>query len=73
MSKPSDITGSLYKSRKLRQWRSTGLRPEDPGKVATKSVQMRRLAFSSFSFAVTMTLIIAVFGQLLIMSLFQWL
>ena len=72
MPKPTDITDSLYKSRKLRQWRSTRVRSEAPVKIETTSLQMRRLAFSSFSFAVTMTLIIAVCGQLLIISLFHW-
>ncbi len=72
MSKPTDITDSLYKSRKLRQWRSTRMGSVTPVETATANLQMRRLAFSSFSFAVTMTLIIAVCGQLLIMSLFHW-
>lgn len=57
MSKPNGITGSQRKG---------------PASIPTAGVQMRRLASSPFCTAVTVTLILALCGQLLIISLFHW-
>ncbi len=73
MPRPTDITDALYQSRKLRRRRSVKVQSETQVRNPTTQVQMRRLTFSSFSFAVGLTLIIVLCGQLLIMSLFNWL
>jgi hypothetical protein len=68
MPQPRDLTGSIYKSKNLKH-RSIDQKmlPEDDSRL-----RIRNLKFSTFSFSVGLIVVIAVLGQLFLMSLFNW-
>ncbi len=72
MPQPRDITGSIYKSKKLKSGPSTRKLVVESSEDSASPLGLRRLGFSSFSFAVGLLLVIAVLGQLVLMSLFHW-
>lgn len=73
MPSPRDITSAIYKSRKLK----TRALIEPSSHVDSRAVEtrrkMRRMAFSSFTVGVGLVLVIALFSQVLLMTLFSWL
>ena len=68
MPQPRDLTGSIYKSKKLKPRAiDQKMLPESDGRL-----RMRSLKFSTFSFSVGLIVVIAVLGQLFLMGLFNW-
>lgn len=72
MPQPRDITGAIYKRKKFQ---SRKLRQRMPVPEAAPQVpahRLRRIRFSTFSFAMGLLITIAVIGQFALMSLFSW-
>ena len=72
MPQPRDLTGSIYKSKKLKSTASVQkVQPQvSPG--AKAAYGLRRLRFSTFSFSVSLLILIAILGQFALMTLFRW-
>jgi len=69
MPQPRDLTGSIYKSKKLKPRAiDQKMLPEEDGRL-----RMRNLKFSTFTFSVGLIVAIAVLGQFFLLSLFNWL
>ena len=72
MPQPRDLTGSIYKSKKLKSIASVPKPPAQMRSLFKTDPNMRRLRFSTFSFAVGLLICIAVLGQFALMTLFYW-
>ena len=72
MPQPRDLTGSIYKSKKLKSTASVQ-KTEPKGAALFKTEPgSRRLRFSTFSFSVGLLIVIAILGQFALMTLFRW-
>lgn len=73
MPQPRDLTGSIYKSKKLKLGASVSVSSDGSSKGPPPRFLQRRLGFSVFSFSVALIIGIAVIGQFFLVSLFRWL
>jgi hypothetical protein len=72
MPQPRDLTGSIYKSKKLRSNASVKKPSAWVVPIQGVSAGFRRLRFSTFSFSVGLLIAIAILGQFALMTLFRW-
>jgi hypothetical protein len=72
MPQPRDLTGSIYKSKKLKSTQSVRKMPVQTRSPFKPEPGLRRIRFSTFSFSVALMICIAVLGQFALMSLFSW-
>ena len=73
MPQPRDLTASIYKSKKF-QTGDIAYRLSNFGPVGgLSSLRLRRVRFSTFSFAMGLVIAITLAGQVALMSLFAWL
>lgn len=72
MPQPRDLTGSIYKSKKLKSTASVQRAESKRGTLFQAEPGSRRLRFSTFSFSVGLLIAIAILGQFALMTLFRW-
>lgn len=72
MPQPRDLTGSIYKSKKLKSSASVQKPQAQMPRRRKVIVGFRRLRFSTFSFSVGLLIVIAILGQFALMTLFRW-
>ncbi|MBH53918.1 MAG: hypothetical protein CMI18_06175 [Opitutaceae bacterium] len=72
MPQPKDITGAIFKRKKFqsRKKRQGFPVPQPVARIPTH--RLRRIRFSTFSFAIGLLVSIAVLLQFVIVLLFQW-
>ncbi|QXD24070.1 hypothetical protein F7C95_19525 [Opitutia bacterium ISCC 51] len=72
MPQPRDLTGSIYKSKKLKSTASVQKAESKRGTLFKAEPGSRGLRFSTFSFSVGLLIAIAILGQFALMTLFRW-
>ena len=72
MPQPRDLTGSIYKSKKLKSVPPVQKPSVQKQYVPKPEIYTRNLKFSSFSFGVALMIVIAILAQFFLMGLFRW-